>query len=328
MKIAHKYCNGLDIHPSQHQPHITPIEVPLQVVTVVSNPIRFASRYNLYQAFEKQVADAGAVLTTIEVAFGDRPFEITQKHNPRHIQLRSFFELWHKENALNVAIEYLSQETPDWNKVAWIDADVHFMRPDWVQETIQQLEHYMFVQMFSHAIDLGPTFEPLQIHKGFVFSHHNNLETGLDYEKWHPGYAWAARREALDYVGGLIDHAILGSADRHMAAALIGKVEMSYNADLHYNYIRPLQIWQDRAERYIMRDIGYVPGTIAHYWHGKKRDRGYSSRWNILIDEQFDPTLDLKKDVQALWQLTDRNISLRDKIRAYFRSRNEDSIDL
>jgi hypothetical protein len=34
---------------------------------------------------------------------------------------------------------------------------------------------------------------------------------------------------------------------------------------------------------------------------------------------------DIKRDWQGLWQLTDRKIRLRDELRAYFRSRDEDS---
>jgi hypothetical protein len=93
-------------------------------------------------------------------------------------------------------------------------------------------------------------------------------------------------------------------------------------------YARNLLLWQTRAELYIKRNIGFVDGLLLHYWHGKKRDRRYAERWNILVDNHFDPDLDLKRDRQGLWQLTERNIKLRDDIRAYFRSRSEDSIDL
>ena len=79
-------------------------------------------------------------------------------------------------------------------------------------------------------------------------------------------------------------------------------------------------------------NIGAVDGTLLHYWHGKKRLRGYNSREDILIEHAFDPRIDLHRDWQGLWQLADagtaRSLALRDKFRGYFRSRNEDSIDL
>jgi hypothetical protein len=271
------------------------------------------------------VADSGAVLITVEAAFGNRPYAITQACNPNHIQLRTSTEVWHKENMLNLGIARLPS---DWEYVAWVDADVSFARPDWANETINQLQHYHLVQMFSQAQDLSPTHEPIQKHFGFVYSYQHALQGNKDYSNWHPGFAWAARRQAIDDLGGLIDYAVLGAADRHMAHALIGRVEQTIHSQLTEAYANNLLTWQQRSELYIRRNIGFVNGLLLHYWHGKKRDRRYAERWNILVDNHFDPNLDLKRDRQGLWQLTERNIKLRDDIRGYFRSRNEDSIDL
>jgi hypothetical protein len=142
---------------------------------------------------------------------------------------------------------------------------------------------------------------------------------------WHPGFGWAYRREALEALGGLIDYSILGAADMLMAACLTGDISLSdWLAD---SYKRWIFEWKARADRYIRGDIGYVSGLLLHYWHGKKSQRGYKDRWKIFFDHKFDPELDLKRDCQGLWQLTDRNSALRDALRAYLKARNEDSID-
>lgn len=312
----------------------------LHVVTMISNPIRFKSRYALYKEFEKHILDSGATLTTVEIAFGDRPFEITKLDNPNHIQLRTWFELWHKENALNLGIQSIIQKDPGAEYFAWVDADVHFNRPDWAVETIQQLQHYHVVQMWSHALDLTPTYMPHEPHQGFVYSwfqNHHLPPQGHGYggyysygkqRHWHPGYAWAARREALDHLGGLIDWGILGAADHHMALGLIGEVTRSVPDNMSDRYLKKLKGWEERATKFIQKDIGYVSGLIGHHWHGKKADRRYRERWDIIAKDRFDPDLDLKKDSQGLWQLTDRSSALRDDIRRYFRERNEDSIDV
>lgn len=297
----------------------------LYVVTPIINPCRYQSRYKLYQDFCKMVADAGAILFTVEVAFGNRPFVVTEEGNPRHVQLRTWSELWHKENQINLGIQRLPQ---DWEYVAWIDADVSFARPDWVRETIHQLQHYHVVQMFSVAHDLGPNHDAFQKHYGFAYSYLNNLKGNKDYSNWHPGFAWAARRGAINDLGGLIDYAILGAADRHMAFSLIGRGKATIHSKLQGGYAQELGLWEERAEKYVRRNIGYVPGLLCHYWHGKKRDRRYRERWEVLVRNNYDPDLDLKRDWQGLYQLTDRNIQLRDDLRDYFRSRNEDSIDL
>jgi len=86
--------------------------------------------------------------------------------------------------------------------------------------------------------------------------------------------------------------------------------------------------WQDRANRFVKGNIGYVDGLLNHHWHGRKVDRYYSDRWRILVDNKYNPETDLKRDAQGLYVLMDRSQGLRDGIRTYFRSRNEDSIDL
>src|SRR5438309_37497 len=105
----------------------------LHVVTAISNPVRYKSRYRLYHEFEKHMLDSGVKLWTIEMAFGDRPFEVTQAGNPQHFQVRGWTEVWHKENLLNLAIARLPADA---EYIAWVDADVQFTRKDWAEETV------------------------------------------------------------------------------------------------------------------------------------------------------------------------------------------------
>lgn len=323
------------------------------VIAVISNPVRYNSRYNLYKQFEKHMMDSGVNLLTVEIAFGAREHSVSCGHNRHHLQLRTYDELWHKENMINVAIQRLTTRiAPDAEYIAWIDADIEFTRKDWVHETIHQLQHYMWVQMFEDAVDMTPSQGILQTHKSFAWCWHQNgfrvsganLVSGpYGYGSksashyMHPGYAHAVRREALDelgsYHGGpLIDYpAICGSADHHMMLSLIGEGKLSVPAGLHPNYLKAIMSWQERALDTVKKDIGYVPGTILHHWHGKKTDRKYWKRWDILKNSHFDPEKDLVKDSQGLLRLVvkdERQRMLRDQLRAYLRQRNEDSVDV
>ncbi len=313
------------------------------VVTMISNPVRYRSRYELYNKFESMMKEAGANLITIELALGVRPFVITEKHNPLHIQLRTVDELWHKENALNIAINYIAQLDPGAKYIAWVDADVLPMRPikEWLLETKHALQHYEFVQMFDTAMDLDQNHTMIgSPQQGFMAQY---IKTGCTqpnlggfwrdqyyYDKviGHPGFAWAANTSALSAVGGLIDFSILGAADRHMALGLIGAIDQSFGTR-GKAYVTKLLQWQERAERWIKRDVGYVPGSIYHFWHGSKVNRQYVSRWKILTQNSYNPDTDVKADYQGLLQLethSPRQIKLRDQIRAYFRQRSEDQL--
>lgn len=310
----------------------------LNVIAVVSNPVRYNSRYKLFRQFREHMKACNVNLIAVELAFGDRHFEVTSADNPNDVQLRTEHEIWHKENLINLGIRRLSALIPDWKYVAWLDADIQFLDLNWAQETVHELQHHMIVQPFRDAIDMGPTATVLHsdkgpmIHRSFCYQYlsgatrpKNDLEK---YAFWHPGFAWAARREFVENVGGLIDYAILGAADHHMALSLIGRAKESFPGGLTQNYCDKVLAWERLCELRIKRNIGYVDGVILHHWHGSKKKRYYVERWEILKEHQFDPDSHLTYDESGLLMLSsESSIGLRDSIRSYFRSRAEDSTD-
>ena len=174
----------------------------LWVIAVISNPARYRSRYDLFQKFKLACDVAGANLIIVEGALGDRPFEITDPNSVNHVQLRTDDEIWHKENMINLGVQRLPK---DWKYVAWIDADIEFMRHDWVEEIVHQLQHYQIIQLFQNAVDLGPMGEVIKTHEGFMYSYINNKplpSKEYNYPHWHPGYGWAARREGRCRIRG------------------------------------------------------------------------------------------------------------------------------
>ena len=273
--------------------------------------------------------DSGIPLYTVELATGSQEFSVTDRSDPYNIQLRSDHELWYKENLVNIALQRLPRR---WDLIAWLDADIAFVRPDWVSAAREKLKQHSFVQMFSHVVDLGPHFEPLGVRDGFVYRYLTTDEKSREGERniaanniGQTGYAWAARRDVLEAMGGLIETSILGSNDYFIAQALVGAVTPEMTRMPGSNYVASIMEWQRRCEKQIHGDLGYVNTTIFHYWHGRRKDRGYDDRWRILVENRFDPLVDLKKNEEGLLELTNRNAPLREAIRSYFRSRNEDS---
>lgn len=321
---------------------------PLYVVTPIFNAARWRSRWRLYADFKKMVAESGAILLTVEVALGDREFVCTTPDDPFSLQLRTSHEIWYKEQSINLGIQKLCQIAPKWSKVAWVDADCHFARYDWADETKQLLEHYPAIQMWSELHDLNSEHELVGTNRSFAA---NWIEGGgkpfpLPYKIEYPygnlkgrrkypgapGLAWAWRREACDAVGGLIDYSILGSGDWYMAHALTGQLERIMGPSVVGRFADKMLEWQHRAatttwkERPIMGNLGCMKGVVFHYWHGPKVNRLYGSREQILVDNKFDPDLDLKRDSQGLYQLTNRNPQLRRDLQWYSNQRNEDAL--
>jgi len=342
------------------------------VITVVSNPVRYKRRNELYWRFKEMCESAGVQLITVEQAFGNRPFMVTNGGSRYQLQVRTVEELWHKENMINLGIRHACATFPGQvREVAWIDADCAPSCPprEWFEETWHQLQHYEFVQMWENLIDLDYSHNPIgpalpgfmanyikygspnpkqlleiesksrrchchprhHTHKHHRHRHHPKPPQHYPYGKifGRPGLAWAANVDAFNKVGGLIDYCILGAGDWYMAHALVGTLETCTAEYAGGAYQKKMFQWQETALRWIKKDVGYVPGTVFHYFHGKKKNRFYGSRGKILHDCQYDPDKDVKYDSQGLLQLEtwdERQIQLRDRIRAYFRSRNEDDI--
>lgn len=301
----------------------------LHVVTALANPIRWQSRARLYRQFEEHMLDSGVRLTVVECAYGDRPHEFAGNPHVTHVPVRARTLLWTKENLLNIGLGRLPQ---DWRYAAWIDADITFRKSDWASETVHALQQYDIVQPWSDCYDLGPHDDHLQVHRSFCRLAHEGvpiLASGYDgYAFAHPGYAWAATRRALTLLGGLIETAVLGAGDHHMALALLGRVSESVPGGVSDGYTRPLFGWQTRAQQHVASNIGYVPGSIEHDWHGSKAKRAYIDRWNILTRNEFDPDTDLIRNTWGVLELAGNKPQLRLDIDHYFRARDEDSNSL
>ncbi len=319
------------------------------VVVPISNPRRYRRRYELYWRFAEMCEDAGINLITVEQAFGNREWMVTEKGNPFHVQVRSFEELWLKENLINIGIAHVKRVDPQAREIAWVDADCFPMSAPhtWFEETWHALQHYEFVQMWQYLINFGPNNEPVtgpqlsfmatyaangyKVPVGKNVKHTLAGNSGM-VSLGRPGLAWAANLSAIEAVGGLIDFCILGSGDWHMAHGLVGAMNQgSYEQTKLSKYSEALFKWQEKCERWIKRDVGFVPMTVGHWWHGNKVDRKYGERGSILVRNGYDPNEDIKYDSQGLLMLEThepRQIHFRDDIRDYFTTRNEDSIDV
>lgn len=321
---------------SDHAKHLTQhIQHPelrgdntLHVVGVVSNPARYHSRYRLAREWAAEMEKTACVkVHLVETAFGDRHHEIVEPSSD-HLALRTRSEIWIKENMINLGVRRLLPR--DWKYVAWVDADVTFRDPGWAQETLHQLQHYAVVQPWQHCLDLGFDGSVLATHTSFGFrtTQRQRIQTHSKdpYPYGHSGFAWACTRGFWEQAQELMDFCILGSADHHMAWAMIGKVDSTIHKGMSPSFFRRCREWQARAIRQTHGEVGFVNGRIEHHFHGSKKNRYYRERWQVLVDHGYDPDKDLVHDELGLIQIVGKP-GLERAIREYNRSRHEDSID-
>ena len=273
-------------------------------------------------------------LMTVEIAFKNRPFEVTTSTDPWNVQLRSSHVIWHKERGLNIGIKKLYEVMPDFDKFCWIDADVLFLNPNWNSDADRALDHFQVIQLFSQVGHLTQNNEIQWTCKG-VFHEwihkkgfYQNPPMPLKYiAGGHPGLAWAMRRDTYEQLKGLLDFTISGSGDLMMCNALIGNVLLSTKPGISEGFKKALQAWQTRCDDNIKGNVGYVPGCVVDYFHGKSENRGYEKRWDIMSFHNFNPDTDIRTAPNGLWEFVGNKPQLEQDLRFSTMLRNEDATE-
>jgi hypothetical protein len=312
-------------------PHVLQTELAtdnvLHVVGVVSNTERYHSRYRLARDWiARMMATSHVQLHVVEAAFGDRQHELAESVLGLRVNVNS--NAWIKENLINLGVRHLVPRTAKY--IAWVDTDVEFRDPNWAQETLHALQHFSVLQPWTQCSDLGTNGTIFQTHTSFGYLNQQGVRiqarANEPYKYGHCGYAWACTRAFWEQTGGLLDTAILGSADHHMAWAVLGQAERTMPDKASAGYQRSVFDWQARAVLASGHEVGFVPGRIEHHFHGPKARRYYRERWQILVDHAFDPSVDLVRDEQGVIRIQGKP-ALEAAIRKYNRARCEDSIE-
>ena len=292
-------------------------EEKLYVITSVFNPAEYKIRYKLFFDFEDYMSRfPNVVLKVVELAISDQPFVVTQSDNQNHIQLKTNDVLWYKENLINIGIKSLPSDA---KYVCWIDADIAFSNSDWVRDTIDALKQYKFVQMFDTCDSLGPKGEILQSDRSFVYNWFHKLDTPK--KRGRSGGAWASTVETLKEIGYLIDWDIVGASDWWTVFGLTNQIPTTSTPFKTKN-----ELWAKRVKEIVNGNVGYVEGTLIHFFHGYPSDRGYGTRGKILLNNAVDPDIDIGYRDDGLMYLCTDKPKLRKDLIDYFSSRKEDEI--
>lgn len=288
--------NNIEIDNIEYKPNTIkeailnndPIEDKLHVIIVVSNPCLYARRYILAREFIKRIEcdETNVILYVVEFAYGNQKFIMTEKNNKNHLQIRVDIPIWHKENMINCGVQALLPS--NWKAFAWIDADIEFESTTWALDTLKILNGSKdIVQLFSHALDMDKYKKTMTVFNSFGYQYTHQKKYGSKgCEYWHPGFAWACTRKAYEKMEGLYEYGILGSSDNIMALSLIGNGIKGVDSKSTDGYKATVLNFQNKVKN--LR-LGYVPGVIKHHFHGSKKNRKYTERWQILVSHLYDP---------------------------------------
>jgi len=269
-------------------------------------------------------------IVAVELTYGDQDPDIVPREEVdlirRSVAVRDV--MWSKEQLINLAIKRLPAHC---KYISWMDSDIAFIDDEWVESTIGVLSTHpkSFAQLWATCDMLGPDGNP-QLR---VTSFAQQYTIGKTYqdvankhkEYWHPGFVWAATREALECTNGLIAQT-LGSADRHMAMAFLNRAAETVPKGLHASYRTQVLNWEQLVQLCGI-ELVVVPLKICHFFHGSMKHRQYMERWDILKVCKFDLLEHLQHDPdQDLYVWSDScPYLLVQMVSDYFQQRQEDS---
>lgn len=236
---------------------------------------------NLYRSF-------GLPVYTMELVFEGRDPEIPASSTVFHVHGKS--HMFHKERLCRL----LEQRVPRrFTKLAFLDADVIFDHTGWYDETSALLDTHDVVQPFEKAHWMDLSYTEIELTRETVLKMNGPV---WDF-KYHPGFAWAFRREWYRRYG-FFDWAVSGSGDTLSTSQWMSKTFprnfKSLPAALRY-------VYKEYAQHPVPR-ITYRPGDIYHLYHGSRKNRQYSERHQLLeVSQHIEQMIEINKDGVYEW---------------------------
>lgn len=310
---------------------------PLWAVTTYFNPAGYRSRFQNYHLFRKHLP---VPLLTMALEYHPEP-ELQPGDADILVRIREGDVMWQKERLFNEALRYLP---PHCTKVLFLDADVIFPDPNWVERVDLALDRALVVQPFSgvanvYASEVPEVLRthryqsepPYEVGSAFLFaqgqSPSNRREKKDAAGKTHilssPGIAWATNRAFIEEVR-FFDRLIIGSGDIAFWSGVSGDHGNFLAVQRPEKVMGQWKVWAERARALAAGSIGYVDAWVLNLMHGTYKNRRYSKRWLLPIKHHFDPEADLRIGGEGAWLWNSNKPELHQGLVQYFKQRQED----
>ena len=287
----------------------------LKLITCHFNPQNYRRPVENYWRWRAHLGPLAEQLVTIELAFDDESFVIPDSIHIRGDRARHL--MWQKEALINEAIRRLP---PGVDKVAWLDHDLLFLKPDWYEQADRMLDEYPVGQLFSW-IDFvdrdGVIDRKLKRPSWVECLRHPDCTHGP------PGGAWAARRDVIERLRLPHEH-LTGGGDQICVQSWTGRWDCYLYKIMNREWLQYSLRWGARAWQTLRGRIGLIPGSVVHLYHGERCNRSYESRTSLLSQYEFDPARDVEIDGQGLVTWASEKPAMHAAVAEYFPARRED----
>lgn len=290
----------------------TPRECRLAVVCCYFNPAGWQSLRANYLRFRRLIAEFDLPVFAAEVAYPGQDFPTPDAY----MQIRAGRQnvMWQKERMINLLAESLP---PDYEAIAWVDADMIFLDPEWGTRAVGALSRAPVVQLWNrcHSYNKKGSLNEVLHCVG------ENACRYLGGEPNCPGGAWAAQRSVFP----IYDRHICGSGDATTLEGWTNLVNPKCLGKMNAAMQEDFRRWAEPAYAKVLGRIAVLPGDVVHMYHGKRANRQYVERWRPLIDGGFDPSQHICKDSNGLYAWTqEAPRQIVEWVANYFRQRQED----
>lgn len=311
----------------------------LWVVACYYNAHGDRNRERNAKVFARNLKRQGVPLLMVELCSSADAPGLPQHLFTKYVRVLHTDELWCKEALLNHGIAHHLPRAC--SKIAWVDADVVFLDDWWHTRTAKLLDTHPVVQPFDAFgfLSDAETATPrrrIEPHRYLPSFAHTAATQGAvkEFRYAHPGYAWAARRDVLEQMGGLYTNAVLGLADVVMGFAFAAKRPSDVDASWSYPDVKlfmgnwndamveDCKRWQHAAQAVVRGNLGAPCAQVAvhHLWHGTIESRRYNKIGKLI--PTFDPAAHVAIDVDGLLHWTaECPDAVRDTVKRYFKSR-------
>ena len=242
----------------------------------------------------------------MELVFDDAKPEIKKAFH-----VRGNSHMFHKERLCRL----LEQRIPrKYTKLLFLDADIVFGGDTWYEEISELLNSNDVVHPFTRAHWLDLTYTNVELTRETVV----NMKGRMWDFKYHPGFAWAFRREWYRKVG-FFDWAVTGSGDTLSSAKWLNKAFPEKFKSLPSAMKRAYTAYRNLESP----TIASREGDVFHLYHGSRKNRQYSERHHLLdVNEDIQDMIVLNKDGVYEWKDPKWNLVMH----AYFKNREDDDV--
>jgi len=241
--------------------------------------------------------------------------------------LKSDSYMFYKEQLLNKLVPHVPKK---YTKLIFLDADIIFDTPDWVDTTSAALNKFDIIQPYSESCWLTPDNTRIRSKKNsyaYAIVTKKDISNSTTHD-YHPGFAWAMKRDVFVKIGGFFEKSIIGGGDVtfvlnlfpfHVTDEFFFKASQSGFG----KYI--IDAWREYNDAFkkVNPTLGYLSNKALHLFHGVKEDRQYISRYKNIADAMkgtWDDEVTTNSDGLFEFKRPEMNSILL----SYFKGRNED----